>query len=195
MKLLSEVPHRLRGRFAPDAVPIECDCGEHLLWEKSLGTTVKCPTCKRTEVVPLDNAQITADPALKVAPDKMFDDGSLSHPAPADAAQAGPMTDTALQNLQLTRLHAVLVKEAEMKDVVALPGALNEMLTGLMREAHDAAAGLQSAAAEHSVTVGRIKTVTAQVREATAKSNDLLNQMMGGNNPPLDDSTKSSPQV
>jgi membrane protein involved in colicin uptake len=69
---------------------------------------------------------------------------------------------------------------------------LSGMLNGLMKEAQDAAAGLKSAADEHSATVGRIKTVTATVRAATAKSNDLLNQMMGGNGPPLDGSSTTT---
>lgn len=51
MNLLSQKPHRLTGRDAPNASAIECDCGEHFLWERGHGDRVTCPTCKKSETI------------------------------------------------------------------------------------------------------------------------------------------------
>ncbi len=51
MKLLAQKPNRLTGRDAPDAAAIECDCGEHFLWERGRGDRVTCPTCKKTQTL------------------------------------------------------------------------------------------------------------------------------------------------
>lgn len=51
MKLLSQKPHTLRDRDAPNSVPIECGCGTHFLWERARGKVVTCPNCKAEEAV------------------------------------------------------------------------------------------------------------------------------------------------
>lgn len=51
MKTLPIIPPSLQGRH-PDAVPIQCDCGQKLLWERKRGDTVRCPDCKRVEELP-----------------------------------------------------------------------------------------------------------------------------------------------
>lgn len=51
MKILTAKPNRLTGRDAPGSSPIECDCGEHFLWERGRGDRVTCPTCKKAQTL------------------------------------------------------------------------------------------------------------------------------------------------
>lgn len=46
MKIMDKKSHRLDRREAPNSSPIECECGEHFLWERGRGDRVVCPTCK-----------------------------------------------------------------------------------------------------------------------------------------------------
>lgn len=76
MKLLKAVPPQLMGRFAPNSVPMACDCGVMFLWEKALGDIAVCPSCKAAGNVDGTGAMVT-DPALKVAADQPFDNSSI----------------------------------------------------------------------------------------------------------------------
>jgi hypothetical protein len=60
MKVLSSIPHQLRGRGHNQCTPIQCECGEKFLFGLSDGVIsdgdlnndtvpVKCPTCKMVE--------------------------------------------------------------------------------------------------------------------------------------------------
>lgn len=65
MKVLSEVPARLKGRGAMQSIAIECDCKEKFLWpfKAKIEPRVICPTCRRAEVItedaPILNGQMT----------------------------------------------------------------------------------------------------------------------------------------
>lgn len=63
MKVLPSIPHQLRGRGHNACTPIQCDCGEIMLFALSDGVIedkdleqptvpVKCPTCKKVEDMP-----------------------------------------------------------------------------------------------------------------------------------------------
>lgn len=65
MKVLDTIPHQLRGRGHNQCTPIQCDCGEYLLFGLSDGVIsdhdldqptvpVKCPTCKKVEAIASD---------------------------------------------------------------------------------------------------------------------------------------------
>ena len=78
MKTLDKVPDSLRARFAPNSVPVDCQCGVQFLWERALGDVAICPSCKATE--PIDIGGPTpVDPALKVGAGEVFSDASLDH--------------------------------------------------------------------------------------------------------------------
>lgn len=199
MKVLPANAHNMMGRFAPDAVPIQCDCGIQLLWERRMGETVTCPSCKRSEVVALDG-DVTKDPALKVPADQLFSDASLSVSAPVTAAPEPiiltdkPLPTSHIQGLaQFDRTIAVAVvdtnKEFEMKEVMLLPEALSGMLADLKKSAVAAGARLAKAKDRHSGVVDRIHGIAAAVEKAADQSEDVINQMMGGNGPPLGGST------
>lgn len=72
MKLLAKSQSQLVGRFAPDAVAIECNCGVHMLWERGNGKIVYCPSCGRAQEMDLDAVHTVEDPALKTKPGQMF---------------------------------------------------------------------------------------------------------------------------
>lgn len=56
MKVLPGKSDRLIGRSAPNSSAIECDCGEHFLWERGRGDRVTCPTCKKAETLNFSGA-------------------------------------------------------------------------------------------------------------------------------------------
>lgn len=51
MRILREPPPELANRGTFDCVPLQCDCGVALLWERKRGSAVTCPACGRTEAV------------------------------------------------------------------------------------------------------------------------------------------------
>lgn len=55
MQILPKVPKEFtaRGYGIADAVPVRCECGTVLMWEKRDGDEVTCPTCGKTEELPI----------------------------------------------------------------------------------------------------------------------------------------------
>lgn len=88
MKLLAQKPNRLTGRDAPNASPIECDCGEHFLWERGRGDRVTCPTCKRAETLDFSVAKpvVMSKPEAEGA---AVDDAALAEQVAAAQVPAG----------------------------------------------------------------------------------------------------------
>jgi hypothetical protein len=183
MKGLSAVPPQLAGRFAPDAIPVACECGEVFLWERRLGNTATCPTCHRVE--PIDIALPTvADPALKVPADQPF----TGSPAPVTAApepaiSTQPLTAEQIKQIQLSRLLGIVAKESNMQAIITLPDSLNTMLKSLTTDAEEATARLSAARDKHTAVVDKIHLVASAVEGAAAQSEAIINQMMGGNGP------------
>lgn len=71
-----------------------------------------------------------------------------------------------------------------MRDIVALPAVLGGMMKALVDDAAGAAAELKSARDYHGDVVGRVRGVARTIRNSAAQSEDIINQMMGGNSPP-----------
>lgn len=51
MKILDTVPPALKNRGHPDSVPVYCDCGVSMMWERMKGNVVVCPSCHRVETL------------------------------------------------------------------------------------------------------------------------------------------------
>jgi len=51
MKILPGKSDKLQGRAAPNSTAVECNCGEHFLWERGRGDRAKCPTCGHEETL------------------------------------------------------------------------------------------------------------------------------------------------
>jgi hypothetical protein len=56
MKVMTAIPHTLKGRGPNNCVPIECDCGETFLFPNGRGRVVTCPTCKIAQTFADDDA-------------------------------------------------------------------------------------------------------------------------------------------
>jgi hypothetical protein len=53
MKIHDRKPDTLQERHLPNSVAIRCDCGVDLLWPRGGGDIVRCPACKKTEMLPI----------------------------------------------------------------------------------------------------------------------------------------------
>lgn len=160
MNLLDKIPQPLIGRGHPDSVPVSCDCGNEMMWERRLGQIVTCTECKSTGAIVFPENR--NPPAATVE-------------APTVALPQGPQ-------IQLTRLYSRLNQEAKMKDVVALPDTLNDMLASLQSDAAAATGRLAAARGKHTAVVGKIHKVAELVETAVGKSEHILEQMVGGGN-------------
>jgi uncharacterized Zn finger protein (UPF0148 family) len=54
MKIHDRKPDSLENRHLPNAVAVHCDaCGVDLLWPRGAGNNVVCPSCGKTETLPV----------------------------------------------------------------------------------------------------------------------------------------------
>lgn len=161
MNLLDKIPQPLIGRGHPDSVPVSCDCGNEMMWERRLGQIVTCTECKSTGAI--------------VFPEKRNPPAAAVE-APTVALPQGPQ-------IQLTRLYSRLTEEAKMQDVIALPDTLNDMLGALAKDAAAAKTRLAAARDKHTSVVAKIHKVAELVENSVAKSEHILSDMVGGNGP------------
>lgn len=166
MNLLDKIPQQLAGRGHPDSVPVSCDCGNMMMWERRLGEIVTCTQCKATGAI-VSPPQAAAVEAPTVA-------------LPQEPVRLEPTKE----RQALTDLLAIATfnQEAKMKDVIALPDTLNDMLASLQKDAAAATGRLATARGRHVTVVGKIHAVADLVESAVSKSEHILEQMTGGGN-------------
>lgn len=71
-----------------------------------------------------------------------------------------------------------------MKDIIGLPDVLNTLVSTLTANAQAAVDRLNKAKDGHENAVAKVHRVADAVEQSTAKTEDIINQMMGGNQGP-----------
>lgn len=71
MRIMGKKSDRLENRYLTNSVCVECDCGEHLLWPIGGGNAVKCPTCKKTDILDVDGSLALPPPKVVDNPEDL----------------------------------------------------------------------------------------------------------------------------